>query len=238
MKIRRGLTVIAIPLAMLFVASPAMGSIIYDNGGPSSLSVPSDLDELTVITDISLPLIIADDFVLDDDMILTDVHWWGTYWLDGSPTPATDDFRVELFAGEPDGTPATSPLASFAVGDIGRTDTGNTDFQGNAIYAYSVDLDTPVALAGGTEYYLSVVNNTANSTALWAWSATDSLDNLGYFLRNEDSEPWVATVVPSNFAFNLTGTVVPEPASFTLIGLGLAAIALRRRRTYRRLPES
>lgn len=224
-------------LAALVAAMPAGGDVIFNNGGPVDTGVPSDLDQLGDITDLEMPLVLADDFAFAAPVLLQDVHWWGSYWVPPSDTtiPATDDFRLELYA--QDGNhPLDDPFVTIALGDIGRTDTGNLDVLGNTIYEYWVDLDDPIVLPALTTFYISIANNTTQSQSIWAWSASDDLhenDGLhefGYFLRNDPDMPWAGSVVPGNLAFNLTGTVIPEPATLSLFGIGLGSLAIRRYR--------
>jgi hypothetical protein len=225
-------------LAALVAAMPAMGDVIFDNGAPVDSGVPSDLEPLGDLTDLEMPIVLADDFAFAAPVLLQDVHWWGAYWVPPSDTsiPASDDFRLELYA-QNGNHPLEDPFVTIALGDVGRTDTGEVDVLGNAIYAYSVDLDDGIVLPSLTTFYISIVNNTATTDAIWAWSASDNLMNndglheFGYFLRNDPDMPWAGSVVPGNLAFNLTGTVIPEPATLSLFGIGLGSLAIRRYRS-------
>lgn len=237
---KRALALAPVMSMALILASPAVGDIIYDNGGHNDVGVPSDLDELGAVTDIELPLVLADDFAFANSVLLQDVHWWGSYWLPdgGGVSPDGDDFRLEFYTtdGLAADAPAIDPFLSLSIGDTGRTDTGDVDALGNTIYEYWYDLDDPVILPALTTFYVSIANNTTDSEAIWAWSASvgladadGSLGQFGYFLRNDPDIPWAGTVVPGNLAFNLTGTVIPEPATLSLFGIGLGSLAIRRR---------
>ncbi len=177
-------------------------------------------------SDFDLPQQSADDFQLDlGSSTITDVHWWGAYFAGNTPTEP-DDFTIRFFADA--GGPVIIPLAEFAVGDVGRVDTG-VNVGGLDVFAYSVDI-SPLVLTANTTFWLSIVNDTAaDLNDDWFWSFDFSGTSAAF--RVLDDASW--TVTPDRrMGFQLTNDVleVPEPATWTLFGAGLAGLGWMTRR--------
>jgi hypothetical protein len=160
----------------------------------------------------------ADDFVISSDGIVKSIRWWGLYTSDPHPAPE-DTFSIRFF-GDDAGQPANAPFVDVTPVGPQRTLAGFTDFFGRTVYEYLAILPTPVELSGGETYYLSIINDP--SADVWQWHRSSD-DGTG-FARFDASSSWGP--INENVAFQL----IPEPTTFWLLGLGLAGLAVARRR--------
>ena len=150
------------------------------------------------------------------------------------PGPANlGNLVVELFT-DAGGLPTAVAAAGANTGVLTGIDTGLVNVYGNEIYKWSLAF-SPIALTGGTTYWLGVKSPEANR--LWIWSNATSDGSGDVVLRNTNSGSWFHSVgnPPGTdsqaFAFGGTSTApVPEPASLAMWGLGALGMMFARRK--------
>ncbi len=223
----------AIGTSLLFAEQPAQADVIYDTSASPTFTAGAALNRR----------IVASDFVLDADAKVTDVHFWtaelSTFAFAGS--------TLEYYFYQGGSAPAAANLiTSGAAQNLQRTQVNST---ANCIatnpclgHFYEFDLEVTDqfdALAGQT-YWLALYFRNGGSSPAAYWSTTSAAAGLGDCSTDQAGTNLNAATVTFNcptakisYAYELTGTDIPEPASAALLLGGLAALgfgASRRRR--------
>jgi hypothetical protein len=203
----------------------SLAATIYDTGRftADGGAMASDFSLATNRVGLISRIQRADDFALQNESHVTCVNWWGLYAFENTPQ-GPDDFTIRIFT-DTSGSPSTTPLFQFSLGNPGRMETGVNSF-GHEVYAYSAILPSPVTLEGGTTYWLSIVNNTVgDGDDNWYWQRVTRFSG-DVRERNNDASPWIPGSDSGVLAFNLQGVVVPEPATWALMLFGAVFLPL------------
>jgi len=175
------LTVSAIMLLLVCMAQATVTTV--PTGIEKYLQAPKvtgSYDFTSMINGNMAPVITLDDWVCPDGLPITDVHWWGSYWVtpsNGVPTPYSDSrpnagpgvegFLVGIFpnlavgdAGNPNGFAVPDVENALWLGQFDGscgetyvfTDVKNTKITED-VYCYGVNLaDATNILEGGTSF--------------------------------------------------------------------------------------
>ena len=205
-------------ITLCFGQSTALAIVVFDNGVQSKSG--------GFLSDVDASVRFADDFTLAAPELVNAIRFWGFYSPTDTP-PATDAFNVVFYAnsgGLPNGS---SVIASYNVGNPGRTDTGDdTDGGGLNIYVYDATFADHTFPAG--HYWVSVYNNTSgDANDNWAWARHALPGNDARSL--DGGATWLHEFSDSELAFQLIQ--VPEPSTIALALVALGGLQLIAART-------
>lgn len=124
----------------------------------------------------------ANAFVLEDTLVLTDVHWFGYFERD----VIDPSFRIRLFEDDGD-LPGALVYEQEVTPDV--MDTGFLDpLRGRPILEFGVDPLLEVELQAGITYWISIAHAPTVTQFLWSRATTNDGDNA---LRSDDNGQWV-----------------------------------------------
>jgi hypothetical protein len=200
-------------------AAPASAVVLYDNGGPDdALGYFSDTQNTTGALYIAY-----NQFTLSSAATITGMEWWGFYYSGNTPPASGDIFDYDIQSNPGGGGQPSGDITSGVLGSLAVTDTGTLDQGLFEVYKY--DASASVTLPAGT-YYLSIYDTVSNpgNTFAWCESTVSAVGTSEWSYDTSGAFGWLGSP-EVGLAFNLTGgAAVPEPATMTLFGLGLAGL--------------
>lgn len=216
MKITTAIGAAMAILGTLPLSSSAPAAILFDNGVPS----PSNYSQ---VSDLSLPdpRVVGDNFSLPFPVLLSGIEWSGYFSV--LPLPTEDDVTIRIFDYSGD-FPSPPALHVFALGNnVTRTDSGLNGGDDD-IFDYTATVPETFLPAG--RYMISIGNdtNTGHFTQKWSWRGATAVGPR-FFQSSDGNAFQFSRFAEANFDFALTGAVVPEPQSATLIGGCIAAVS-------------
>lgn len=214
------------PLAVV----ESMAVPIFEQASAQAGGGVSDLDWYN-----DMGFIRTDNFRLDSDATVRSVSWFGHYYYGSYDVPVTDNFVIAFYT-DINGSPALDPFATFNLGnDVNRADTGSKQPLKTPVdqYLYSANID--LGLEADTDYYISIFTDTADETSNWFWDKSSLVDAISWSCRCINTpvceKGWNETH-SYNLAFTLDdeNVSVPEPATLSLMALGLLGLAFTRKK--------
>jgi hypothetical protein len=199
-------SLLAVPVLALFVSSLAHAGVVVSF--PPNQSGASDLNSFLE----------ADDFFLPAPTVITQIQFWALQNLASDYAGSVDWALYSDLAGAPNVALASGNASPVGVA-TGQSAFGLNEFS----YSFAVNAN----LNTGT-YWLVLHNGPSNAIPAtnfyWEWSN----GNAGNSLNQDLLAPgWVPN--EAELAFQVSGSV-PEPVSMSLVGCGMIAGWLLRRK--------
>jgi hypothetical protein len=201
---------------------------------PSASATVIYSNSITPITathsDVEVDIQVFDAFKLSSAATVNTVQWRGLYHnTSASLASGADAFSIRFYG---DANGDIGPLiGEFHVGNaVNRTATAQIFSRGVPFYQYAAGLGNGINLLAGTQYWVSIQNDTStNLSSDWFWALEYAPANSKFRLAGHDHD------APDNkhdfiLSNNDQMNTVPAPATLTLLGLGLFGIAATRKR--------
>jgi hypothetical protein len=180
-----------------------------------------------------------DNFTLGAGASVEKVSWAG-FWIDfGNPQPAAapapdvSSWDIAFYDDNAGAPGAQLLLETFAPADVNATSLGAGTFTtvptyNVSFYDYSVELASPLALAAGMQYWVSILSHADTSAPSFVLRGATGGDDasyqqtLGAFMGVASAGP-----VARDRAVTLEGTLaVPEPQSLVLAATSLLLLVI------------
>lgn len=189
--------------------------VAYDNNAGGAVGINTAFE-----SDSGTGIIAADDVTFATTTTITGVQWTGRYAFIDTPQ-AIDDFTISFYSDS--GAMPGSLITSFSVGNaVNRVDSGFNLFDLN-IYEYSASVD--FTMISGTNYWLSITNDTSTDTDdNFQWGSDSGVGNS--YASFNGGTSWSSIADQHDFRL----TVIPEPGSFSLAAGLFCLIAIQRRK--------
>ena len=137
------------------------------------------------------------------------------------------DFAGIEFGPDPDGTALIS-VWSDAYGHPDVLLESVLASVASRIDIYQASFSETVALEAGVQYWATIEEQlqASESSVIFAWSQSTVFDGGTWAFRNSSTSPWLLDDRNDFPAFQVHGTLVPEPATGSLLALGLVDLVV------------
>lgn len=220
--------------SLSLVAATASAAILYE---PTPIGSSVRISEFASTDQTGFRAF--DNFTLGGDSVIQRVTWRGI-WLDfnnpvpaAAPSPNVLSWEFSFYADN-----AGIPGSQLSVETVAAANVTST-FQGTGVfnagsqynvsfYEYAFDLTLPFAATGGTQYWFSVLANSANYNPAFALRGATGGDDSSYQQQLGAGQSVLnSTEVARDRAIRLEG--VPEPSTVALSAIGLLLLPVVRR---------
>lgn len=161
----------------------------------------------------------ADNFSLAFATTPNGIRWWGPY---SGPEAGPYVYQVRFY-NDAAGLPAAAPFYNQTLTGVSRVPSTAFTNSSSAVSEFFGTIPAGPALAAGTPYHVSVVDNSADTVLFWMCSTPG-----GQFVRLTEGSAWSVSGITDNLAFELYD--VPEPTTPALATLAAGPLLLRRSR--------
>jgi hypothetical protein len=152
----------------------------------------------------------ADGFLIAGGGTIRTVEWWGKLGSGGQA------FNITFYHG------GAVPGAVLSTNDVSPVSSSiSTGSPMDPVTFYSATLGTPFVAVPGIQYWMSIFDGAVDAN--WIWLSANADTNGAKYAQN-GTVTWNNT--SGDRAFQLRDDVIPEPATFLLLGTGLGVIGL------------